>query len=86
MSSKQVSQWKRHCQARGIPVPAPVSNDISGVIRLRERDRVATQPPPALLSAELDQRADDLEATIAEMQLTVCSLRKTSARLRGERA
>lgn len=43
-SPKQFANWRRE---NGLPPLVPRSPDVSGVIRLRDRDQKQTEPPPA---------------------------------------
>lgn len=79
MSTRSVRLFSGHLQRQGKTM-APLGNIMGARC---DRDRPTT-PPPALLSQELDQRADQLEAHIAQTQTTVAGLRRTAARLRGE--
>lgn len=88
MSRNNPAHFRRYLAREGKDIAAYVAPnpDISGVFRVAANDPAQhpTQPPPRPLSSDLDARADELEKLIADTQLTVCSLRKTAARLRGE--
>jgi hypothetical protein len=82
MSSKTInlfSGWLKQQGREREPIGRVI--DITG----RVRREAPTQPPPSLMSVELDERADQLEAHIAQTQLTVSGLRRTAARLRGSK-
>lgn len=83
MSNKQVHRFRRYVESTGRDIAAYVSPnpDVSGVIRLRDRDQKPTLPPPADLAADLRRNANRIRKMAAAMLAEANDLDRAAERI-----